>query len=94
MPRSDLHEPELLLKTCVIRTPRGPGLTQIIGDPSASSKTASHCETALGCGVLSLRDPFQMFLSVLGNDMKSTGVIMWVMPPLMALTLFMIIIVI
>lgn len=27
-----------------------------------------------------------MFLSVLGNDMKSTDVIMWVMQPLMAVT--------
>lgn len=68
--------------------------THIIGDPSASNKTASYCENALGCGMLSLRGPFQMFLSVLGNDMKSTDVIMWVMQPLMAVTLFMIIIVI
>lgn len=35
-----------------------------------------------------------MFLSVLGNDVKSADVIMWVMQPLMAVTLLMIITVI
>lgn len=35
-----------------------------------------------------------MLLSVLGNDVKSADVIMWVMQPLMAVTLLMIITVI
>lgn len=56
----------------------------------------AHCDNALECDchhslTVIEKDPFWMFLSILGNDMKSTVVMMRVIQSLMAATLFMII---